>query len=49
MLKQFYHLVQANWWPAEDVGNLDQGRPGVLLWTVSPWLRTMDKGLGERL
>ncbi len=37
----------ANWRPAEDVGNHDQGRPGVPLQTANLRLRTMEKGHGE--
>ncbi len=38
------HIAQANWRPAEDVGNHGQGRPGDPL-----WLRMVEKGLGESL
>ncbi len=34
-------------WPAEDVGNHDQGQPEAPLRTASPWLPTMEKGLCE--
>ncbi len=40
------HVAQANWRPAEDVGNHDQGRPGTPLRTVSHRSRTMEKGMG---
>ncbi len=42
-------LDQANWGPSEDVGNHDQGRPGIRLRTASLRLRTIEKGLGESL
>ncbi len=41
------HVVQKSWWPAEDMGYHDQGRPGTDLRTASLRPPTIEKGLGE--
>ncbi len=37
------HVVHANWRPAEDVGNHNQGTPGAPLKTASHRLHTMEE------
>ncbi len=39
--------LEANWRPAEDMGNHDQSRPGNPPRNASLRLRTMEKGLDE--
>ncbi len=43
----FLPTSQANWRPAEGVGDHDYGVPGAPLRTTSLRLRTMEKGLGK--
>ncbi len=43
------HVAQANWRPAEDMGNHDQGRPITPLRTAILRFCTMEKGLGKSL
>ncbi len=51
LLKRFQPERDQRTHPAEgqDMGYHDQDRPGTELRIASLWLRTMEKGLGERV